>query len=326
MSNTNIKFLFLIFVNVVVLALVFIYVQSDHFNKSEISKESLVDLIASEKRLNAKVETLELELELASKKISEAELAVEHQKLISDDQNVTTLSCDRQKETLTNQCEVAQRDTQQQYAEQIASLQSSLATAQARIASLQTSDTSSSAPATTPSYQQENGQSAKIASLEQQVNGLRDETAELQAKLDNSQQTLANKDDIIKQLQIKKSNEVEALVSKVNLLKETLGKPVAIDNHYLSARFCDKPKFDSLMCVQEFLVRPSFTKLPVTRIGITVLDSDGQVAAEGEFDSSVSQLYRLTMGRGKEFKAGQYSVRYEVDNLVLTSEQHSLSQ
>jgi len=160
---------------------------------------------------------------------------------------------------------------------------------------------------------------AQNASLESLI-------SELREKFSQTQEELIRKNQLLSQIQRKNDSEVEELRSEVNNLKRALSEPIAIEKNFLSARFCTKPKFESLICVQEFLVRPSFTKLPITRLGIKVLNKDGDVEAQGEFNSAKSQLYRLTLGRGKEIAAGAYTVEYQIDNQTLVSEPAELVQ
>ena len=153
---------------------------------------------------------------------------------------------------------------------------------------------------------------AKVVSLENLV-------SEIREKFTQTQEELVLKNQLISQIQNKENTELQALKLEIDKLKQVLNEPIALESHYLSARFCSKPKFESLICVEEFLVRPSFTKPPITRLSIKVLDKSGTVVANGEFNSAQSVLYRLSLGRGQELPSGAYMVQYSVDNETLLS-------
>lgn len=159
----------------------------------------------------------------------------------------------------------------------------------------------------------------RITSLETTLAKEREELSDLQEELIATKQLLT-------QAQNSDNKELVELKALVNKLNRAVNEPIAIDKHYLTARYCSKPKFDGLICVQEFLVRPTFTKTPITKVALKVVNSDGNTVTSGEFTSNQSQLFRLSMGRGKELPSGNYVVLYEVDNQLLRSEDVFLSQ
>ena len=159
----------------------------------------------------------------------------------------------------------------------------------------------------------------RLQTLEQQLSKTGEEYTKTQEELIRVKQLLT-------QAQDQNNIELESLRLQVAELQQSLIEPISIQTNYLSARYCSKPKFASVICVQEFLVRPSFTKVPITRLGIQVVDAKRNVVAEGEFNSAQSQLYRLTMGRGQEVPSGEYRAIYKVDNQTLRSESVVLSQ
>lgn len=189
--------------------------------------------------------------------------------------------------------------------------------------------------------QSNNGESAnseltqRIVQLQQQVDMLRRKNTEIQdeskSEMNKNQVLLAK----IKQLEnaqpvvsAQPVNPVELKEAKAEIvrLQTLLNSPIALDKHYLGARFCEKPQADSLICVKDFLIRPDFTKAPVSSVAIRVFDEQGFVQAEGRFTSTSNQLYRLSLGAGKELPAGNFKIEYYVDNQVLTGDPITLTQ
>lgn len=160
---------------------------------------------------------------------------------------------------------------------------------------------------------------AKIASLEKVIESLRKRLAE-------AQEESLQKDKLLAQARNQQNSEIEALKSEVDKLKRIISLPIALDKNYLGARYCDKPKFESLICVEEFLVRPSFTKPPITKLGIKIFDKTDTLVAKGEYNSAQNLLYRLSLGRGKELFKGDFTVQYSIDNQVIRSEVVELTQ
>jgi hypothetical protein len=160
---------------------------------------------------------------------------------------------------------------------------------------------------------------AKISSLETII-------GELREKLVQAEEDLLLKNQLLNQIQNKDNKQVEALQLENNRLEKALNEPIAIASHYIGARYCEKPRFESLICVKELLVRPSFTKPPITKLGIKVFDKSGNIVAKGEFNSSQAQLFSFSMGHGKELPSGDYLVKYTVDNQTLISKLIELKQ
>ncbi len=113
---------------------------------------------------------------------------------------------------------------------------------------------------------------------------------------------------------------------EVARLQQWLQTPIALDKHYLGARYCEKPRREAFICVKEFLIRPNFTKTPVNPLTVRVIDSQGFVQAEGRFEPTNNTLYRLALSRGIEAPAGNYKIEYVVDNQVLTGQLIELYQ
>lgn len=169
-------------------------------------------------------------------------------------------------------------------------------------------------------------QAVELSVAQNRAQVLEQQLTTLGAEFTRTQEELILTNQLLGQAQDQNSTELETLRLKVVELENALKEPIRIEKNYLSARYCSKPKFAELICVQEFLVRPSFTKPPITQIGIKIIDANGNVVAEGEYNSAKSQLYRLTMGRGKELPSGLYRVIYSIDNETIRSKGVVLSQ
>lgn len=164
-----------------------------------------------------------------------------------------------------------------------------------------------------------NAATAKITSLNKQLKKLQVEYTQTQEALINAQQ-------LVTQAQNRDNKKFDELNTEIKALKQAIAEPIFVSKHFLSARYCDKPKYEELICVVEFLIRPSFSKPPITRLGIKLLDKEGTTVITQEFDASQSGLYRISMGRGKELPAGKYTVLYSIDNQTIRSPDVILSQ
>ena len=159
----------------------------------------------------------------------------------------------------------------------------------------------------------------KIASLQKRVN-------ELQASLAKTESELLGKNQTLDQIYAEQAIEEEGFKTQIENLKQALVTPIRLEKNYIGAKFCEKPSFEARMCVEEFLVRPMFSKPPIGQLSIRVFDPQGDVVASGEFNQDRTQLYRLSLRRAREFSAGMYKVEYRVDNQILLSEANKLSQ
>ncbi|MDT0594570.1 hypothetical protein [Glaciecola petra] len=169
-------------------------------------------------------------------------------------------------------------------------------------------------------------QTLDLAVANDRITSLEKTLAKERRDLSDIQEELIATTQLLTQAQNSENKELVELKALVNKLNRAVNEPIAIDKHYLTARYCNKPKFDGLICVQEFLVRPTFTKTPITKVVLKILNSEGSTVASGEFTSNQSQLFRLSMGRGKELASGNYVVIYEVDNQLLRSDGVMLNQ
>lgn len=125
---------------------------------------------------------------------------------------------------------------------------------------------------------------------------------------------------LLKQAQNIENRKVSALEEQLARLTNAINAPISLQQHFLSARYCDKPKYRNRICVIEFMARPSFSKPPVTRLGISIRDINDKIIVENEFNSAQNQLYRINLGRGKELDSGKYRVIYTVDNQTIQAD------
>ena len=159
----------------------------------------------------------------------------------------------------------------------------------------------------------------KIASLQKRVN-------ELQISLAKTESELLSKNQTLEQIYAEQAIEADGFKAQIENLKQALVTPIRLEKNYIGAKFCEKPSFESRMCVEEFLVRPMFSKPPIGQLTIRVFDPNSDVVASGEFNQDRTQLYRLSLRRAQELAAGMYKVEYRVDNQVLLSDANELSQ
>jgi hypothetical protein len=94
----------------------------------------------------------------------------------------------------------------------------------------------------------------------------------------------------------------------------------------MSGRKCEKPKFDALVCIQELLVRPQFSKAPVSDVIVTVYAPNNEILGSASFTSKRAQLYRFSLGRGRELIAGEFKATFEVEGQLLRSDGHKITQ
>lgn len=125
-------------------------------------------------------------------------------------------------------------------------------------------------------------------------------------------------------LQLEK--EIESLEAQIKQLKNDIENPIYLKSVYISGRKCEKPQFDELVCIQELLVRPQFSKAPTTDVTVTVYSPNDRVLASASFTSKRAQLFRFPLGRGREVIAGEFTATFEVEDQLLRSDGHSITQ
>jgi hypothetical protein len=119
--------------------------------------------------------------------------------------------------------------------------------------------------------------------------------------------------------------QIASLKAEISQLKADIENPIYLKTVYLSGRKCKKPEFEELVCIQEFLVRPQFSKAPTSEVKVTVYSPTMQVLASAYFSSERSQLFRFPLGRGREVLAGEFSASFEVEDQLLMTGGHIIS-
>lgn len=293
MFGRSLKYIVLVFINIIVV--LFFYFSSNTQDESDpFDTEYVIGLLQNEEKFAKNIVQLNARLDAANQQLSQAQVQLEQTRNLIEKSEQKARLCESEKENLIGSSRLQVKQNLP------GSSSSAYASCESEILEISIAK-------------------AQSASLENLVSELREKFAQ-------TQEELIRKNQLLNQIQNKDDSELEQLRIEVNTLKRALSEPIAIETNFLSARYCSKPRFSSLICVQEFLVRPSFTKSPITRLAIKVLDPNGEVVAQGEFNSAKSQLYRLTMGRGVEVNSGAYKVEYQVDNQTLMSEPAVLEQ
>ena len=117
---------------------------------------------------------------------------------------------------------------------------------------------------------------------------------------------------------------IEDLEQENKQLKADIENPIYLQSVYMSGRKCAKPAFDELVCLQEILLRPMFSKAPTTQVTVRVYAPNGREVSKATFSSKRAQLYRLPLGRGRELLAGEFSATFEVEDELLRTDGHSI--
>ncbi|MFC4699040.1 hypothetical protein ACFO4O_02585 [Glaciecola siphonariae] len=155
----------------------------------------------------------------------------------------------------------------------------------------------------------------ELASAQVQVEEQKIKLAELEKLIAQTSQT-DNAPELIK--------EIEQLKIENEQLKSDIEDPIYLKSVYLSGRKCEKPQFDELVCIQEFLVRPKFSKAPTSEVAVTIYAPNNEVLAKSSFVSKRAQLYRFPMGRGREVIAGDFRATFEVEGELLETQGHTI--
>lgn len=157
-------------------------------------------------------------------------------------------------------------------------------------------------------------------------------------ELANTQVQLDQQKELVSQLEARLTQSIESepapdllrtieqLQQQVDKLESDINDPIYLKTVYVSGRKCEKPQFDELVCIQELLVRPQFSKAPTTDVTVTVYAPNDRVLASASFSSKRAQLFRFPLGRGKEVLAGEFSATFEVEDQLLQSDGHLITQ
>ncbi|WP_371193401.1 hypothetical protein [Glaciecola sp. SC05] len=158
----------------------------------------------------------------------------------------------------------------------------------------------------------------ELANTQVQLQQQKDMVIELEARSVQSPIETAPSPDLLR--------TIEELEAQVSQLKADIENPIYLKTVYISGRKCEKPQFDELVCIQELLVRPQFSKAPTSDVTVTVYSPNNRVLASASFNSKRAQLFRFPLGRGKEVLAGDFSATFEVEDQLLRSDGHTITQ
>jgi len=292
--NRSKKYILLLIINII--ALVFVYNNmNDKTDEDPFSSEYVFALIEKEETLQNALKDLNKQLNASGEELFETQMQLQQARVLIDESE--------QKQQL---CET-----------EIKNLQSMLKPVVAK----------------ENLNKKEDASEASCEAEKDRLSNSQDTVASLQAKLAETEtnhfklkENFVRMEQLLIQIQNKENSDITELSEQVKVLQRALESPISLKQHYLSARYCNKPKFAQRICATEIMVRPSFTKPPVTRLGITIVDANDNVVIKNEFNSAQNQLYRLSLGRGKELESGNYRAIYTVDNQEIYSDWEKLVQ
>ena len=157
-------------------------------------------------------------------------------------------------------------------------------------------------------------------------------------ELANAQVQLEQQTELVKELRSELANAdeqndrrdmertIESLKEQVAQLRADIENPIYLKSVYISGRKCQTPQFDELVCLQEVLVRPQFSKAPTSDVVVTVYTPNDRVLASASFESKRAQLFRFPLGRGQEVLAGEFRATFEVEDETLSTDGHIITQ
>ncbi|MFW8589377.1 hypothetical protein ACOI22_01090 [Glaciecola sp. 2405UD65-10] len=285
MFNRSRKYIFLLFINLIVLIVLYINTDNDSSN-DPFNTEFVLSLIEEAEARSKTIRLLEDNLNNANNSLFETQVQLQQTRILTS-----------QSEQKFQLCQTELRATNQ----------------------TNTSHSANSAEKCESQARNLSVSSAKLAELETQLKQSQQNYIEAQTALTKTQQKLDS-------LQKKSANEVSILQAQVSSLNTILNKPIFLTKHFMNARYCDKPSYSSRICVTEFMIRPSFSKLPASEVSVKIIDSNDNIVTEEKFEAFKERLYRIPMGRGVELASGYYSAVYTVDNQTIVAEAVSLSQ
>lgn len=292
MLTSKTKFFILVLINIIALVLGALYLTGNLGTQKEaFETEFVLDLIDKEKQANETIDDLTAQLEQVKAEIEQVNEDKQSLQASIEQNSNQLLACETQKTQVQQSINTA--PPKQVVSNNCDEVAADLALAK-----------------------------ADLSIIEQQNKTLQSQLQRLTEQLKSTEQNLSASQALTQQ----KQATIDQLNARIKVLENYLSSPIMLDQHYLGARYCTKPKFESLICVVEFLARPSFSKLPVNELEITIRDSKEIIVAQGVFESAQKQMYRLTLGRGKEVTSGDFIVEYKIDNQTLFSEAVSLIQ
>ncbi|GLR69487.1 hypothetical protein [Agaribacter marinus] len=155
---------------------------------------------------------------------------------------------------------------------------------------------------------------------------VRDENIQLQTQI--SQLNKALKDEQNKVIPSSNSDEkvIAQLKERIAKLEADIENPIYLKSVYMTGRKCSNPRFEDIVCIEEFIVRPKFSKAPITDVTVNVYSPENRRVARATFASDRAQLVRLSLGRGRELTAGEYRAEFIVNDETLVSDGHLIAR
>jgi hypothetical protein len=154
----------------------------------------------------------------------------------------------------------------------------------------------------------------QLASLKEQLTAANQATREANTET----QMVQNQLEKLK-VRIDNASEEKATYQEtIQQLEKDLKTPIYVKQIYITPTYCQPPRFSELVCVQRLLVRPQFSKKPVTDVQTTLTNPKGKVIGKFSFDASKAKLVNFPFPENAEQPAGEYTVTFAVNNQTLT--------
>ncbi|WP_395344209.1 hypothetical protein PN836_005360 [Ningiella sp. W23] len=325
MFNRSIKYIVLLVINIIIL--IVLYANNDAEQTGVFDTEFVIDLLAERDSLQeALIDAEILQLE-AEKKLGDALI-----RFADSDVNVELA------QQRFERCESARESAQQRsqdLAAQLANSQSTLEQNNRQIIGLQddlmaaraAANSSTETPASeanpAPVVALCDTQEAELAEARQQL-------ARIGVQVEQQQDTINELETLLSQASAQDDSEalraeLEELRAIIAQLRSDIENPIYLKTVYLNGKKCDAPPFEELVCVEEFLVRPQFSKAPTSDVTVSVYSPDEQLIASATFSSKRAQLFRLSMNSQRELNAGEFTATFEVEGELLRTDGHLIT-
>ncbi|MFC3120240.1 hypothetical protein [Agaribacter flavus] len=300
MFNRSVKYIILLAINIAVLLMFY----PDMKNRGDGIFETgfVIDLIAERDALKKQLNAAQNESTIASTKATSASLQLEQtQRLILQSEDKYR-QCVQEKNNLVTAAAKASEEIKRQ---QLAAEQSS--------ASFQACEVQSREIALFK---------AQLKQTEEALKQTHSQKAQLNNKIFELEKQLNEQLESLTQPQEKNEALISQLKARIAKLEADIENPIYLKSAYLSGKACDNSRFEDLVCIEEFIVRPKFSKAPITEVTVNIYAPDRRRVAQGTFASERTQLVRLPLGRARDLLAGEYSAEFIVNNETLVSNGH----
>lgn len=287
MFNRSIKYLVLVIINIVVIT---VLVMGDDKNTDVFDTDYVISLLDNNKQLERRA------AELASQNKFLEESGDDVQRQIMQTRAMLDSNLEKLEQCKSDQ--VAALELAEQQAAQ-----------RKRIATSQTY----SAEECSDNAVQVNFLTKQMASLKEQLT-----VANEAARNANTEKQLVQNQVDKLQLEIMAYADEKLLFQEtIKQLENDLSSPIYIKQIYTTPTYCQPPRFSELVCVQRLLVRPQFSKKPVTDVQTTLTNPRGKVIGKFSFDASTAKLVNFPFPENSEQPAGEYTVTFAVNQQTL---------